>query len=130
MDGSLTAAQKTWIADGLDNSEHDLIFMASHHGPHNYAAPQDFFVDADAFDLEAIVDADREAHPNHRVTYLFGHNHIQHVVRRYDNMSPNFPGLLAPALLESNPSAYALLHVFPSGEIVVETRFVNGLAVA
>lgn len=129
--GVLNAAQKLWIADQLNNSPYDLIFLASHHGPHNYniaGTSGTFFNPTDAADLQTIIEADALAHPSHKVRYLFGHNHIQHVIRFYNNLGSKLPGNLAPAMLESNPSAYAILHIFANGEIATETRYVNGIA--
>lgn len=116
--GHLTQEIKDWIASELAASAEDIIFLASHHAPHQ--AESGWFDSTDADDLQAIVDAECAARPNRKITHLFGHRHGQTTVMSYHNRGIHYPGLLPPVVLEYLVGGFAKYHIFPGGRIIWE----------
>lgn len=116
--GSLTPAQKTWIAAELAASPEDIIFIGTHHGPHQHY--QGWFVQQDAFDLRDIVEAEIAARPQRVITGLFGHDHsFRFGPARFDNLG-GFHGIVTPVMLENTQAPFTKFHVFADGTLVWE----------
>lgn len=117
--GSLTPDQKSWIATELAASPEDNIFIMTHHGPHDYE--KGWFVEADALDLQAMVQAEKAARPSRNIIGLFGHNHsVRFTPQAYNNMA-GFPAVCIPVMLENFTSPFAKFHLTPDGELLWDT---------
>lgn len=118
--GFLQDPALTWLEGALAASPHDLIVLASHHGPHNFDY-YDFFDNDDAHDLRDIVNAEVAARPNRKIRYFFGHNHKRSHLQHWNSLGRNLPGVLAPALVELGTAAYVHYYLFPDGSLYCET---------
>lgn len=121
--GYLQAPALTWLAGELAASPEDIILIASHHGPHSWWSGR--FDQADAEAIAALVDAEVAARPNRRIRGIFGHWHIHHHVRTFDNLGPNFPALLAPCMVDRIDASFLDLYVDRDGYLTWDKRDVH-----
>lgn len=120
--GYLQPATLAWVQTELANSPEDVILIASHHGPHSYGLR---FRQADALALQNLVDAEVAARPSRKIRGIFGHWHVHQVVQKFDTLGGNFPGLLAPCMIDLRTAAYLDLYVMPNGELAWDKNEVH-----
>lgn len=122
--GSLTPAQRAWLEDEFTNPVADTIVVASHHGFHDSRGTGDAWPDRDSRDwMRDLVATFLDENPDKHVLGLFGHRHVVRM-DEYTNLD-RWRGLLAPAILERNPSYWARLWIFADGTVHYETYTVQ-----
>ena len=114
-----------WIRNELSNAAEETVLLCMHHGPHRHDAgvPQGGdqrvtqFDGDDAMRLRTLVDEAAATRRGLRVHCLFGHEHGNRDVRRFDNLGPNLPGILSPCVIDYAPGLFTVIDVFPDGSL-------------
>lgn len=105
-----------WLEAELQACPEEIVVIAMHHGPHDYASTV-YFREADALLFSSIVGTVAQMR-GLAVHTLFGHNHgAGNRVRDYENLTPQVPGYLSPVCVDHNPGWYTVANVFPDGSI-------------
>lgn len=117
--GSLTDAQKAWLAGEFADPAADIIVTVSHHGPHDSRGGNDAWPNAEDRDwLRATVATFLDASPDRHAIAMFGHRHVVRM-DEYTNLG-RYQGFLSPSILERNPSYWTKFYIFGDGTVHYE----------
>ena len=126
--GTLLPETLAWIEAELAAATEPVVFLAMHHGPHRAVARDPYggdgrttqFEPAAARALAAIADTASVRRPDQRFAVLFGHQHGNRVLTRFDDLGPALPGYLCPCLIDYRIGKGCRITVAADGHYTIE----------
>lgn len=126
--GTLLPETLAWIEAELATAAEPVVFLAMHHGPHRAFArdPQGGesrttqFEPGAARALAALADTASARRPDQRLAVLFGHQHGNRALTRFDNLGPALPGYLCPCLIDYRIGKGCRITVEEDGQYTIE----------
>lgn len=117
-----------WIEAELAAATEPVVFLAMHHGPHRAFArdPQGGESGTTQFEpgaaraLAAIADTASARRPDQGLAVLFGRQHGNRALARFDNPGPALPGYLCPCLIDYRIGKGCRITVEEDGHYTIE----------